>query len=139
MPLYTDSTAVLGMLKNMSGHTTFIPLLKEILVLMSRLNIRSRPFYIWTGDNVLSDTLSRGASAKGEFERALDEDSTNISLDKHDWQFSPEEVSDLDEEFGPFVIDATSDVTGSKRTLRQNLEHERRLSRTRLGRSEHLL
>jgi hypothetical protein len=115
MPLYTDSTAVLGMLKKMSGQTAFIPLLKEMHVLMLRLNIRLRPFYIWTGDNVLSDTLSRGPSAKGEFERALDgwKDSTKISLDKDDWQFSPEEVSELDEEFGPFVVDATSDVTGS--------------------------
>jgi hypothetical protein len=68
MPLFTDSTAVLGMLKNMSGQTAFIPLLKEMHVLMLRLNIRLRPFYIWTGDNVLSDTLSRGPSAKAEFE-----------------------------------------------------------------------
>jgi hypothetical protein len=115
MPLFTDSTAVLGMLKNMSGQTAFIPLLKEMHVLMLRLNIRLRPFYIWTWDNVLSDTLSRGPSAKADFEEALDEweYSNVISSDKDDWQFSPEEVSELDLEVGPFVVDASSDETGS--------------------------
>ena len=63
----------------------------------------------------MADPLSRGPTQQANFDRALNSrrNSRYISTDQDDWQFSPMEVSQLDEEFGPFEIDATSDETGS--------------------------
>jgi hypothetical protein len=67
---YTDNTATEGMLKNMWGTSTFIPLLKEILVLLVKYDISLAPQRITTKDNILSDCLSRGAPDE-EFQEAL--------------------------------------------------------------------
>jgi len=106
---------VKGMLLKMTGQPVFIPLLKEIYIMMLRKNIRFRTFYIDTKENDLADPLSRGPSEQGKFDRALSSwrDSRFVSTDRDDWQFSPEEVCQLDREFGPFQVDATSDETGS--------------------------
>ena len=115
MPLYTDSMVVKGMLAKFSGEPVFIPLLKEIYVMLLRKDIRIRPFYINTKDNTLADCASRGAVADEEFQVALSawKASSVVSIDRDDWQFSPVEVSGLDLEFGPYEVDATADVTGS--------------------------
>ena len=83
--------------------------------MMLRKIFRFRSFYIDTKANDLTYPLSRGPKEQGNFERALSSwrDSRFVSTDKDDWQFSPSEVVQLDLEFGPFEIDATSDETGS--------------------------
>ena len=116
LPIFTDSIVVRGMLRKLTGQPVFIPLLKEIWLMLLRFGIRLRPFYINTLDNILADCLSRGPSAEGQFRKALDawRSSDYVSSDKDDWQLLPNLVRGLDRKkgVGPFVRDATSDVTG---------------------------
>ena len=48
---------VKGMLLKMTGQPVFIPLLKEIYIMMLRKNIRFRAFYIDTKENDLAEAL----------------------------------------------------------------------------------
>jgi len=110
---HTDNTATEGMLKNMWGTSTFVPLLKEILVLLVKYDISLSPQRITTKDNLLSDCLSRGAME--EYQDAV-QNWSNVSLmdkDLEDWQLIAPEVEDLDQEFGPFDIDACADELGT--------------------------
>jgi len=111
---YTDNTATEGMLKNMWGTSTFIPLLKEILVLLVKYDISLAPQRITTKDNILSDCLSRGAPDE-EFQEALRVWSNVSLLDKdlEDWQLMTEEMEVLEQNFGPFDVDACSDELGT--------------------------
>jgi hypothetical protein len=56
----SDNTPTEGLLKKMWGTKTFIPLLKESLVLLRKYDICLSPQRITTKDNIFSDCLSRG-------------------------------------------------------------------------------
>jgi hypothetical protein len=107
---HTDNTVTEAMLKKLWGTGTFIPLLKEIQILLVQYDISLRPCHITSKDNILADCLSRGAM--GEFHSALEDWSNVHVLDKdlEDWQICPDEVQSLDEEFGPFDVDACTDI-----------------------------
>lgn len=107
---HTDNTATEGMLKRMTGTATFIPLLKEILLLLVKHDIALAPVHISSKDNVLSDCLSRGAMA--EFHEALHEWSGGPATadDHEDWQLDPVIVhDDLEDEYGLFDVDTCVD------------------------------
>lgn len=93
---HTDNTVAQSMLEKLWGQATFIPLLREIDLLMVKYDIALSPQRISTGDNTLSDCLSRGAM--DEFHREL-ETWSKVSLrdkDMEDWQLDPDEVATLD-------------------------------------------
>lgn len=106
---HTDNTVTESMLRRMWGKTTFIPLLKEIQVLLVKYDVALSPQRISTDDNTLSDCLSRGAF--NEYEQELHKLSQMSPMDKdmEDWQMMPEEVQQLNQEFGPFDVDACTD------------------------------
>ena len=107
---HTDNTATEGMLNKMTGTKTFIPLLKEILLLLVKFDIKLVPVRITSKDNTLSDYLSRGEMT--EFLAALRRWSETPAMEKEleDWQLFPKIVhEDLEEEYGSFDRDACVD------------------------------
>ena len=61
---WTDNSATEGMLKNMFGKATFIPLLKEILLLLRKYDMEMEPKHISSKDNI-SLTASQGVTEWG--------------------------------------------------------------------------
>lgn len=107
---WTDNSATEGMLKNMFGKATFIPLLKEILLLLRKYDMEMEPKHISSKDNIISDCLSRGDRVG--FQKAV-KDWSNVSImdkDMEDWQLLHEIFEDLQTNFGPFDVDACVDV-----------------------------
>ena len=107
--LNTDSQAVRGMITKLWGDGVFIPLLKQILLLCTHYDVRFKAIWLSSKANILSDTLSRQDWVG--YRRALQEwsDDRLRNRDDDDWQFAPLEVLSLDNEFGPFEIDACCD------------------------------
>jgi hypothetical protein len=106
---HTDNTATEGMLKNLWGTATFIPLLKEILVLLRKYDISLSPQRISTKDNILSDCLSRGAPEEFQAEMRLWSGVSMTDKDMEDWMVIEPEAKSLDRDFGPFDVDACVD------------------------------
>jgi hypothetical protein len=107
---HTDNTATEGMLKNLWGTATFIPLLKEILVLLRKYDTSLSPQRISTKDNILADCLSRGAPEEFQAEMKLWSGVSMTDKDMEDWQIVAPEVRSMDQDlFGPFDVDACVD------------------------------
>lgn len=107
---HTDNTVTESMLRRLWGTTTFIPLLKQIQLLMVEFDVALSPQRISTEDNTLSDCLSRGAMDEFHAELTRWSDHSITDKDMEDWQIDPVEVKDLDREYGPFDVDACTDV-----------------------------
>jgi len=106
---HTDSMSVKGMLRNMFGKATFIPLLKEILRLTVRYDVSLDVHYVWTKHNVLADSLSRGAVKEFTVHLQRFMDGGGRAEDGEDYQVLPERFEELDRLVGPFELDACVD------------------------------
>ena len=107
---FTDNTACLGMLTHMWGQAAYIPLLKQIRMLLLRFDVRLQVHYISTKDNVLADALSRGDMDAFRRANAAFLKQSLKPVDAEDWQLDPQIVrSDLDVHFGPFCTDGAVD------------------------------
>ena len=133
--IWSDNVAAEGMVRNLWGTSTFIPLLKEIFMLCVEHNIRLVPTRIDTKANVIADALSRNdwitfaremgvgkavakALATGQHWAVKKVTSSYLSnsgraRDYDDWMLLRGIFVNLNRKFGPFDVDATTDVWGS--------------------------
>lgn len=107
---FTDNTATEGMLKNLWGTPTFIPLLKEILRLLVRFDLELDVHRIGTKENVLADCLSRGAMDEFHGHAAAFVAASGVAADQEDWQLLSDAFRELDAVYGPFQVDACVDA-----------------------------
>jgi len=119
------------MVRNLWGTNTFIPLLKEIWLLMTKYDVRLTPTRIDTKANIVSDALSRhdwttfatsgglgpamanalarnDVAAQQALRHAYLMEGTVIS-DFDDWQLVWSHFESIDLHYGPFDVDATVD------------------------------
>jgi len=129
--VWTDNTATLGMVTHLWGTTTFIPLLKQLWLLMVRYDIRIRAKYISTKANVISDALSRGdwkvfaaevgmgtvmAGALSRGDTAVKDQLVRlwrsralVITDYDDWMLAQDVFEGVNQQCGPFQLDACVD------------------------------
>eukprot|EP00854_Cymbomonas_tetramitiformis_P034465 gene34465-biopygen30827 len=88
------------------GPVEYIPLLRKIFYLCAQHDIRLRPKYISSKDNLLADLLSRLKLEEFHMRWAMRKREVLWRQDRDDWQFSPILFAEMDEEFGPFTLDA---------------------------------
>ncbi|KAK3254055.1 hypothetical protein CYMTET_36717 [Cymbomonas tetramitiformis] len=94
------------------GPLEYLPPLRRIFYLCVCHDIRLRPRYIKLKDNKLADSLSRLRLSEFYLQREVSIREVRWRQDRDDWQFSPVLFAEMDEEFGPFTLDAC--VAGSR-------------------------
>ncbi|KAK3234787.1 hypothetical protein CYMTET_54969 [Cymbomonas tetramitiformis] len=98
--------ALRGVVDKFWGPVEYIPLLRKIFYLCAQHDIRLRPKYISSKDNLLADLLSRLKLEEFHMRWAMRKREMLWRQDRDDWQFSPVLFAEMDEEFGPFTLDA---------------------------------
>jgi len=143
--VWTDNTATEGMISHLWGTATFIPLLKQLWLIMVKHDIRLAARHISSKDNVISDALSRGdwttfasevgmgtamagalarrcGDARAELVRVWRSRALVVS-DYDDWKLDESIFNELNDEWGPFQVDACVDE------LRANAQCDRSWNR----------
>ena len=138
--IWTDNTTAEANVRDLWGQVTFIPLLKEIWKLLVHYDVRVRPLPIRSKVNVESDALSRqdwvmfaesvgmpkararalarrDSGAIRELELLVKQKSRKVD-DYDDWMLSESVFDGLWAKYGPFDIDAATDVHGSNSYMR---------------------
>jgi hypothetical protein len=112
-----DNTVTCVMVGDLRGTLAHVVLLKEILRLQLRYDVRFKLRYINTKDNTLSDLASRGETE--QFLRARDVwmNQDVRQEDSEDWQVVQEEAKSLDSQLGPFGVAACCYVWGGNSHL----------------------
>ena len=133
--IWTDNTTAEAMVGHLWGKKDFIPLLKEIWLLMVKYDVRLRPLPIRSKANKESDALSRQdwvafADSVGlprAYARALSEQrpwamellqqhalrQASLVTDYDDWMIAFWAFHDLWKAFGPFEWDGAVDIWAS--------------------------
>ncbi|KAK3244803.1 hypothetical protein CYMTET_45600 [Cymbomonas tetramitiformis] len=101
-----DNQCALTQVDKFWGPVEYIPLLRKIFYLCAQHDIRLRPKYISSKDNLLADLLSRLKLEEFHMRWAMRKREVLWRQDRDDWQFSPVLFAEMDEEFGPFTLDA---------------------------------
>ncbi|KAK3249221.1 hypothetical protein CYMTET_41342 [Cymbomonas tetramitiformis] len=101
-----DNQCALTQVDKFWGPVEYIPLLRKIFYLCAQHDIRLRPKYIASKDNLLADLLSRLKLEEFHMRWAMRKREVLWRQDRDDWQFSPVLFAEMDEEFGPFTLDA---------------------------------
>ncbi|KAK3241736.1 hypothetical protein CYMTET_48530 [Cymbomonas tetramitiformis] len=101
-----DNQCALTQVDKFWGPVEYIPLLRKIFYLCAQHDIRLRPKYISSKDNLLADLLSRLKLEEFHMRWAMRKREVLWRQDREDWQFSPVLFAEMDEEFGPFTLDA---------------------------------
>ncbi|KAK3261883.1 hypothetical protein CYMTET_29237, partial [Cymbomonas tetramitiformis] len=101
-----DNQCALTQVDKFWGPVEYIPLLRKIFYLCAQHDIRLCPKYISSKDNLLADLLSRLKLEEFHMRWAMRKREVLWRQDRDDWQFSPVLFAEMDEEFGPFTLDA---------------------------------
>ncbi|KAK3249488.1 hypothetical protein CYMTET_41080 [Cymbomonas tetramitiformis] len=88
------------------GPVEYLPLLRQIFYTCAKHDIRLQPKYISTKDNLLADLLSRLDMPRFLVEHRAFLRATVWRQDRDDWMVCPVRWAELDQEFGPFTVDA---------------------------------
>ena len=104
-----DNQAAIGMVRKFWGPSNYIPLLKELQILCLRYDICLQPEYIKSKDNFLADALSRLEYESFYDLRKIWRRQAVASRDDQDWKLVDHLWQSIDEEFGPFTLDACVD------------------------------
>ena len=108
-----NTTALYNLARLKCRSVVFLPLLKAIMGLLLRYDLRIKLTYISTKANTLADTLSRNAMI--EFARLLlewERLGPLLGKDFEDWMLHTHLFKGLDEEFGPVAVSACADEHG---------------------------
>ena len=88
------------------GPVAYLPLLRQIFFVCAQHDIRLQPVYINTKDNLLADLLSRLDMPRFLVEHKAFLRADIWRQDRDDWMVCPVRWAALDQEFGPFTVDA---------------------------------
>ena len=88
------------------GPVAYLPLLRQIFFVCAQHDIRLQPVYINTKDNLLADLLSRLDMPRFLAEHKAFLRADIWRQDRDDWMVCPVRWAALDQEFGPFTVDA---------------------------------
>ena len=118
--VHTDNTNVQSMLTKLYGTEEFTPLIIQIRLMCVRWAIDLDVRWISSKDNIMSDALSRNDYPG--FLRALaayELEATRVGqVDRQNWMLCKALVGHLDEQFGPFQVDACCDLYGANAHFR---------------------
>lgn len=109
----TDNKAARSMVEKFRGTPTHMPLIREVLALCLRLDVRLSAHWIGTKENLLADVLSRGPDGPALFRRHWAEAVANTASRVEratQWRLDPAVFAELSRAYGPFMLDAASDT-----------------------------
>ncbi|KAK3242272.1 hypothetical protein CYMTET_48029 [Cymbomonas tetramitiformis] len=101
-----DNQCALRQVDKLWGPVDYLPLLEQIFYLCARWDVRLRPVYINTKDNLLADLLSRLDLQQFHLEHRAFMRASIWRQDRDDWMLHPALWHELDVEFGPFTLDS---------------------------------
>ncbi|KAK3250395.1 hypothetical protein CYMTET_40225 [Cymbomonas tetramitiformis] len=101
-----DNQCALRQVDKLWGPVEYLPLLEQIFYLCAKHDVRLRPVYINTKDNLLADLLSRLKLSAFHLEHRAFMRASIWRQDRDDWMLHPALWHELDVELGPFTLDA---------------------------------
>ncbi|KAK3287958.1 hypothetical protein CYMTET_4566 [Cymbomonas tetramitiformis] len=101
-----DNMSAMHQVGSWWGPVEYIPLLRQIFGICAQHDVRLQPRYINTKDNLLADLLSRLQLDRFHEEHRTFMRATIWRQDRDDWMLGPVQWADIDNEFGPFTVDA---------------------------------
>ena len=116
--VHCDNTAACGMLRKLWGTVEFTPLIKQIRLMCIRWRIELDVVWIKSKDNAISDRLSRDDWVGYLAELDACKKREVVERDLMDWQLDPVVVRELDQQFGPFLVDGACDLRGANSHFR---------------------
>ncbi|KAK3270607.1 hypothetical protein CYMTET_20998 [Cymbomonas tetramitiformis] len=101
-----DNQCALQHVDKLWGPVEYLPLLEQIFYVCVKYDVRLRPVYINTKDNLLTDLLSRLNLKQFHLEHRAFMRARIWRQDRDDWMLHPAPTHELDVEHGPFTLDA---------------------------------
>eukprot|EP00854_Cymbomonas_tetramitiformis_P002532 gene2532-biopygen2465 len=100
-----DNNCVIGQVEKWWGPAAYIPLLRQLFYVCVQHDVRLRPVYISSEDNIYADLLSRDRVE--DFRARFEADKQRLVWieDRDDWMLIPTLWHPLDVQLGPFTVD----------------------------------
>ncbi|KAK3244379.1 hypothetical protein CYMTET_46003 [Cymbomonas tetramitiformis] len=108
-----DNNCVIGQVEKWWGPAAYIPLLRQLFYVCVQHDVRLRPVYISSEDNIYADLLSRDRVE--DFRARFEADKQRLVWieDRDDWMLIPTLWHPLDVQLGPFTVDCCVSENGA--------------------------
>ncbi|KAK3247074.1 hypothetical protein CYMTET_43417 [Cymbomonas tetramitiformis] len=107
------NNCVIGQVEKWWGPAAYIPLLRQLFYVCVQHDVRHRPVYISSEDNIYADLLSRDRVE--DFRARFEADKQRLVWieDRDDWMLIPTLWHPLDVQLGPFTVDCCVSENGA--------------------------